>query len=86
MIERPSRPSGSAAHAVDSHAADTALHLFADGRCLRRDVVQAHDPDAIAFKHVYESRDGAWYKTRLKFASLVSLTPLCTSSPRKTGL
>jgi hypothetical protein len=86
MIERPSRPSGSAAHPVDSRGPDTALHLFADGRCLRRNVVQVHDPDAIAFKHVHESRDGAWYKTRLRFASLASLTPLCTSSPRKTGL
>ena len=85
MIERPSHHSGSAAHPVDVEP-DTALHLFADGRCLRRNVVQAHDPDAIAFKHVHESRDGAWYKTRLRFASLVSLTPLCTSSPRKTGL
>lgn len=73
IIERPTSSSGSAAHPVDSHAVDTALHLLADGRCLRRNVVQARDPDAIAFKHVYESRHGAWYKTRLRFASLVSL-------------
>jgi hypothetical protein len=74
MIERPSRRSAS--HTLDSGNADTALYLIADGRCLRRNVVQAHDPDAIAFKHVYESRDGAWYKSRLKFAPLVSRAPL----------
>jgi hypothetical protein len=78
MIERPTRSSGSASHAIDRRDTDTALYLLADGRCLRRNVVQAHDPDAISFKHVYESRDGAWYKTRLRFASMVCLALLST--------
>jgi hypothetical protein len=75
VIDRPTRQSGSAAYDNNCRDTDTALYLFADGRCLRRNVVQAHDPDVIAFRHVHESRDDGWYKMRLRFAPLVSLEP-----------